>query len=65
MTTRITDIRKATINGVKVKLFKAWRFSPMAEGYVFDGQFAVPQRTANKDIPALYAADNVLRASHA
>lgn len=64
MSTRITDIRKATVNGVKVKLFNAWRFSPVDSGYVFEGQFAVPQRTANKAIPDLYAAENPLRASH-
>jgi hypothetical protein len=62
---RIDDIRKATVRGQKVKLFKAWRYSPMAEGYIFDGQYSVPQRTANKNITALYADENVLRNSHA
>ena len=62
---KIENIQKATLNGCKVKLFKAWRYSPMAEGYIFDGQYAVPQKTANKSIPALYADENVLRCSHA
>jgi|GEM_PF-4370065 len=58
---RINDIRKATVRGQRVKLFKAWRYSPMAEGYIFDGQYSVPQRTANKNIAALYADENVLK----
>jgi hypothetical protein len=62
---RIEEIRKATVNGCKVKLFKAWRYSPMAEGYIFDGQFSVPQRTANKNIPAIYERGDTHRASHA
>jgi hypothetical protein len=61
---RIEDIRKATVNGRKVKLFKAWRYSPIAEGYIFDGQYEVPQRTANKNIAALYEDGNVFRNSH-
>jgi hypothetical protein len=61
---KIENIQKATVNGQKVKLFKAWRYSPIAEGYIFDGQYSVPQKTANKNIPALYANENVLRSSH-
>jgi hypothetical protein len=61
---KIENIQKATVNGQKVKLFKAWRYSPIAEGYIFDGQYSVPQKTANKNIPALYANENVLRNSH-
>ena len=62
---RIDAIRKATVNGCKVKLFKAYRYSPMAGAYIFDGQYAVPQRTASKKIPAMYEAGNMHRASHA
>lgn len=61
---KIENIKKATVNGYKVKLFKAWIYSPMAEGYIFDGQYSVPQKTANKNIPELYANENVLRSSH-
>ena len=37
----------------------------MADGYIFDGQYSVPRRTANKNIAALYANGNVSRNSHA
>ena len=62
---RIENIQKATVNGRKVKLFKVWRYCAMAEGYIFDGQYSVPQRTPNKNILALYANGDVFRNSHA
>jgi hypothetical protein len=43
---RIEDIRKATVNGRAVKLFKAYRLQ--GAGYVFVGQFSVPARISNK-----------------
>jgi len=62
---RVEEIRKATVNGQKVKLFKAYRYSAIAEGFVFDGQYSVPDRTANKAIAALYIAGDCLRSAHA
>lgn len=62
---RIEDIQKVTLNGQKVKLFKVWRYSQIAQGYIFDGQYGVPQRTPNKNILALYANGDVFRNSHA
>jgi hypothetical protein len=62
---RIQEIRKATVNGCKVKIFKAYRYSPMADAYIFDGQYTVPQRTANKHISAMYETGNIYRAAHA
>lgn len=62
---KIQDIRKVTYNGQKIKLFKVWRYSPMAEGYIFDGQYSVPQRTANKNIASLYANGDIFRNSNA
>ena len=47
---RIEDIRRATLSGRAVKLFKAYRLQGGA--YVFAGQFAAPARTANKDLIA-------------
>lgn len=44
----IEDIQKATYNGVKVKLFKAFKKQGMA--YIFCGQYRAPQRTANKNL---------------
>lgn len=51
---RITEIRKAIVNGRSVKLFKAWRLIDGA--YVFCGQFSAPARTANKNLAALIDA---------
>ena len=45
---RIEDIRKATVNGVAVKIFKA--FKKEGSAFVFAGQFSAPQRTANKNL---------------
>jgi len=61
---RIEDIQKITYNGCRVKLFKAWRYSPVAGAYIFDGQYSVPQRTSNKNIAKLYADGDVLRTSN-
>jgi len=61
---RIDDIQKTTFNGRKIKLFKAWRYSPMANGYIFDGQYSVPMRTPNKNIAGLYASGDVFKTSN-
>lgn len=45
---RIEDIQKATVNGRAVKLFKAYELQ--GDAYVFIGQFAAPQKTANKNL---------------
>lgn len=47
---RIESIRRATVNGRAVKLFKAFRLQNGA--YVFCGEFSAPARTANKDLAA-------------
>ena len=62
---RIADIRKATINGRKVKLFKVFRWMPLANAYVFDGQYSVPQRTANKNIDSVFLRDGAHGEPHA
>lgn len=62
---KIQDIQKVIYNGQKIKLFKVWRYSEMAKGYIFDGQYSVPQRTANKNIASLYANGDIFRNSHA
>lgn len=45
---RIEDIRRSTLNGRAVKLFKAYRLQ--GDAYVFAGQFAAPARTSNKTL---------------
>ena len=45
---RIENIQKATLNGVAVKLFKA--FKKQGDAYVFVGQFSAPARTAKKNL---------------
>jgi hypothetical protein len=62
---RIADIQKATINGRKVKLFKVFRFSPVADAFVFYGQYSVPQRTANKNIGLIFERDGAYGEPHA
>ena len=62
---KIDNIQKATVNGQKVKLFKAWRYAPDVHAYIFDGQYSVPQRTANKNIHTLYESGDIHRNSHA
>ncbi|MDD4615119.1 MAG: hypothetical protein PHI40_06935 [Caldisericia bacterium] len=47
---RIEEIRKATVNRRQVKLFKAYEYDEKAKAYVFKGQYAAPQRTANKNL---------------
>jgi len=47
---RIEDIQKATLNGRKVKLFKAFEYSEEQGAYVFCGQYEAPQRTANRNL---------------
>ena len=44
---RIQDIQKVTLNGRKVKLFKAFELSKDKHAYIFCGQFSAPQRTPN------------------
>ena len=62
---RIHDIRKATVNGRKVKLFKVSLYSPMADAFLFEGQYSVPQKTANKNIGLVFERDGAYRDSHA
>lgn len=45
---RIEEVRKATVNGQSVKLFKAFRKS--GDAFVFCGQFIAPAKTANKNL---------------
>lgn len=46
---RIEEVRRATINGRAVKLFKAYR--QQADGsFVFAGEFSAPVKTANKNL---------------
>lgn len=45
---RIEDIRRVTLNGRDVKLFKVYRLQDNA--YIFAGQFSAPARTANKNL---------------
>ena len=47
---RIENIRRVTLNGRAVKLFKAYRLQ--GDAYVFAGQFSAPVRTANKNLHA-------------
>ena len=62
---RIADIRKATVNGRRVKLFKVFRWMPLANVYVFDGQYSLPQQTANKNIGPVFLRDGAYRDCHA
>ena len=48
ITTKIENVRRATLNGRAVKLFTAYRFVDGA--YVHIGQFSAPARTANKNL---------------
>lgn len=45
---RIEDVRKATVNGQSVKLFRAYK--KQGDAFVHVGQFSAPQRTADKDL---------------
>lgn len=45
---RIEEIRKATVNGVQCKMFKAFRKD--GDAFVFCGAFTAPARTANRDL---------------
>lgn len=45
---RIQEVRRVTLNGRKVKLFKA--FEKADSCYIFCGQFIAPARTANKNL---------------
>ena len=49
----IESIQKATVNGVNVKLFKA--FEKHEGAFVFIGQFSAPVRTANKNLWSITA----------
>ena len=62
---RIACIRKATVNGRKVKLFMVSRFSPLANAFIFEGQYSVPQKTANKNIGLVFERDGAYRETHA
>ena len=45
---RIEEVKKATVNGVQCKLFKAFRKE--GDAFVFCGQFSAPVKTANRDL---------------
>lgn len=45
---RIENVRTATLNGSKVKLFKAFRKE--GDAFVFCGEFSAPARTATRDL---------------
>ena len=47
---RIENIQKATLNGRKVKLFKAFEYDHNAKAYIFCGQFEAPQKTPNNKL---------------
>ena len=47
---RITDIRKATLNGRAVKLFRAYARRAEDGAYIFCGDFSAPRRTADADL---------------
>ena len=47
---RIQDIQKATVNGRKVKLFKAFEYDPKHQAYIFCGQFEAPQNTPDSQL---------------
>jgi hypothetical protein len=51
---RIEQIQKATLAGVKVKVFNAYK--KQGDAFVFVGQFSAPQRTANRDLWKIAAA---------
>ena len=51
---RIEEVRKATVNGKAVKVFKAFRKDGNA--FVFCGQFSAPARTANRELWKIAAA---------
>ena len=51
----IRNIRKATVNGINVKLFEVWE---MVEGaWHFVAKYAAPVRVANKNLVA-WAEEN-------
>ena len=54
---RIQDIQKATLNGRKVKLFKAFELAKDEQAYIFCGQFSAPQRTPNNRLTEYIASD--------
>lgn len=49
-TTKICNVRRATVNGRAVKLFDVRRLIDGA--WVFQGQHSAPARTANRDLLA-------------
>jgi len=47
---RIEDIRKVTLNGKNVIIFKAYEKDKTSSVYVFCGEFSAPAQTANKNL---------------
>lgn len=45
---RIQDVRQATLNGLAVKLFAAFKRS--GDVFIYAGQFSAPTRTADEDL---------------
>ena len=47
---RIQNVQKATVNGRKVKLFKAFEYDPESKAYIYCGTFEAPQRTTGSEL---------------
>jgi len=47
---RIENIQKATLNGRKVKLFKAFEYDADQKAYIFCGQFEAPHKTPDNKL---------------
>ena len=47
---RVEDVQRVTLNGRKVKLFKAFEYDHEAGAYVFCGQFEAPQNTPDSQL---------------
>lgn len=47
---RIENIQKATVNGQRVKIFRAYEQQQEDGAFVHIGQFSAPIKTANKDL---------------
>ena len=48
----IRNIRKATVNGINVKLFEVWEL--VENAWIFAGKFSAPVKIANKNLLAYH-----------
>ena len=48
----IRNIRKATVNGINVKLFEVWEL--VENAWIFSGKFSAPVKIANKNLLAYH-----------